>query len=783
MYDSLYVQLRIGQTLATSIVLRYFLCKARLKRGGQINDGRNVCAMSDDDECNRSIEKDFPLTVSALKALDAVPPPPFSCQEGASKITRANFSEHYHARDRHVGSNNDHGTEQIFDDVNLMESPIPKNNNNVSITASTCCTPHKTPTSINKYIQNAQIELDQIHQQTSFRGSVSSHSPKTPHKEVVSPELADYIRSAEKEMEKLLKETLDSPVTTVPMRSSSSLEDAEEVLRDQSSPLDEVTRNLTELDHQMDVTNVDCNANSNNEDDSIMCSAERRQYVNDSKEVGRQSPGRKRYSLRKAILSAFFVVMLIIRLGSMYPVSPLLSPQIGSMSSESCPSSENLLNQCFMSAPEPPYLSIERFKLGLATFSFVVATSIRTIVLAPLQRIYDNIQSRQQKIRLLSQFLNWCNHFADKMEEYSYIIWEDAARYHGVLDDRELSRKPRPLRHPPELDMDMLIPCNRNEARVHILQNDKPIVHPTNDLCPLRDVIDRDLLMAYAMIHFDAGFSLATHPLVLRNLWPGEAFDNSTSNQRRLTPLGILKDPQLSTFILPNYFADATKTGYSALVPDANRISLSQFVTNIVTGASPYAKIGTQNIVEDYPELRDEIAPSRLAKDLFGWNPWFDDFKHRIAQYLGPTFNWFVQMLPSSTYYPIFIAGIAVSSDAHSRTDLHTEPIGNIAVQMHGHRHWTLIPTQWSGLLRPQFQSMEEHNAVALHAPSCSPPWMWHRIDYKPATAQDKNENDRLSIGASIFHFYPKLYAMNFPLFACIIWPNLIWEVFGFNIE
>jgi hypothetical protein len=60
---------------------------------------------------------------------------------------------------------------------------------------------------------------------------------------------------------------------------------------------------------------------------------------------------------------------------------------------------------------------------------------------------------------------------------------------------------------------------------------------------------------------------------------------------------------------------------------------------------------------------------------------------------------------------------------------------------------------------------------------------MWHRIDYKSAAAEEGNKHDNLSIGASIFHFYPKLFAINFPLFAAFILPNLIFEVFGFNTE
>lgn len=101
--------------------------------------------------------------------------------------------------------------------------------------------------------------------------------------------------------------------------------------------------------------------------------------------------------------------------------------------------------------------------------------------------------------------------------------------------------------------------------------------------------------------------------------------------------------------------------------------------------------------------MRKEIVPLALTKELFGWNPWLDRMREKALQYVGPSLMWVVKILPPSTYYPIFIAGTAKtqSSDLYSRTDLHTEPIGNIAVQLHGERHWTLVPTKWSGLLQP----------------------------------------------------------------------------------
>ena len=61
------------------------------------------------------------------------------------------------------------------------------------------------------------------------------------------------------------------------------------------------------------------------------------------------------------------------------------------------------------------------------------------------------------------------------------------------------------------------------------------------------------------------------------------------------------------------------------------------------------------------------------------------------------------------------------------------------------------------------------------------PTWMWHRVDYE-VTAEDGTSQDGLSIGASFFHFFPRLYTI-FPLFAFVIIPNLLWEAIGLNLE
>ena len=416
------------------------------------------------------------------------------------------------------------------------------------------------------------------------------------------------------------------------------------------------------------------------------------------------SGGLKPCFICKAFRFTILLTLFFILLGNIDPACPLLTPYQQPSTGTVCYMSDTknyLSSECTVATTKLINITIERCKLGLATFSFAAATSIRTIS-APLYRLDNKIKSSQYNIHLIQQMIHLCNQFAGKLEQYSYDAWENAAKSHNVLKYSSLSSLQSPMHNPPEIDLGLLVPCDASEARVYLLQNEKDATQEaTSGLCQLRDVISNELLMEYAAINFDSDFSLATHPLVLRNLWPPESFDGADTN-RRLTPTGVISDPQLSSFILPNYFADATKTGYSALVPNSRQISLSQFVKNIMTGITPYGKIGTQSIIEAFPDLKEEIVQPKLAKELFGWNPWLDEFKERASKLAWGIFGRMLHVLPPSTYYPIFIAGIAQNkTDEHSRTDLHTEPIGNIAVQLHGQRQWTLIPAKWSGLLRP----------------------------------------------------------------------------------
>ena len=250
------------------------------------------------------------------------------------------------------------------------------------------------------------------------------------------------------------------------------------------------------------------------------------------------------------------------------------------------------------------------------------------------------------------------------------------------------------------------------------------------------------------------------------------------------------------------------------MVPDVTtEITLSKFVQGIVSGETPNAKIGTQVIIEKIPELREEIIPTSIAKELFGWSTYLEDAKEGMKKWMKEDGigSWLIdKLLPPTSCYPVFIASNKKQLDAdgnndHPRTDLHMEPIGNMAAQLHGTRVWTLVPTKYSALLRPTVSKDRGYFYSNLDPSKldnrlrrvpvvykCTtkrgdvlwvPPWTWHRVDYTDESSKAESTEERLSIGASIFHFFPILYIQTNPLFSILIVPNLIHELLGWNVE
>jgi hypothetical protein len=276
------------------------------------------------------------------------------------------------------------------------------------------------------------------------------------------------------------------------------------------------------------------------------------------------------------------------------------------------------------------------------------------------------------------------------------------------------------------------------------------------------------------------GMDWRKRPLLLKGLWTKKELSNST---RRLSLQGLLQE----NLTIP-YFTDARVQG--ALTPN-DRAPVREVVANITLGA-PH-KIGTQFVVQTYPELIQEVAPVDLVTELFG-----DYFTPEAVKGTGP-FNF----LPALTTVPLFIANgkqaaetLAAEKDdkrvsAQPYTALHCEPIGNIAVQLSGRKQWTLIRPEFSYLIQPStspdgrafyaswastYTNVPTYRAVTAAGDAIwVPTWTWHRVDYM--------ESDDIAIGGSLFHFRALDFVSNNPLFAVLIVPSLFLELVGYNTQ
>lgn len=243
-----------------------------------------------------------------------------------------------------------------------------------------------------------------------------------------------------------------------------------------------------------------------------------------------------------------------------------------------------------------------------------------------------------------------------------------------------------------------------------------PTVHISHDYIQNPPALLRHLEQTY-------GNDWRKRPLLLQGLWSHDELfggavavisndengNPSPSNptlrparHRRLTVSSLL----LENLTIP-YFSDATQF---LLSPDA-KAPVREIVYNMTHRRMPH-KIGTQWLVQTYPELIQEVAPSQLLTSLFGnyFTP-----QHVKQGLLG---GW----LPPLTTVPVFMANTNVtatrppaesSSSSSSSplpqrqrkrrpfTALHCEPIGNVAVQLNGHKHWTLVEPQYSWYLQP----------------------------------------------------------------------------------
>lgn len=253
-------------------------------------------------------------------------------------------------------------------------------------------------------------------------------------------------------------------------------------------------------------------------------------------------------------------------------------------------------------------------------------------------------------------------------------------------------------------------------------------------------------------------------PLLLKHMWTKEQLQQTN---RSLSLHGLL---QLDDLQIP-YFQDASQRVWT---PDGYG-SIKDIVANMTRG-QPH-KIGSQLIVERNPSWISQIAPTQLVTTLFGNYFTPDAVSKRFWR-------------PVLTTVPVFVA----NSHSSSYTALHCEPIGNVAVQLHGQKQWTLVePQYWKQLqptVAPDGRAYVASMAETVNAPHYSvvteagdalwvPTWTWHRVDYTAAGEDDKN----MSIAGSLFHFRVYDFWNQNPLFAVLLLPAMLLELVGYNTQ
>ena len=350
------------------------------------------------------------------------------------------------------------------------------------------------------------------------------------------------------------------------------------------------------------------------------------------------------------------------------------------------------------------------------------------------------------------------------LQERAWKYWEQE-RYPGSMI-RELEDSLKGLKHPKHLPVPSV---NVREHGHHLSQ--------------------------YLQDRFGADWQ--KRPLLLRNLWTA---DELADPSRRISLNGLLRE----NLTIP-YFADARLE--NALSPNAQG-TVASIVANMTQGY-PH-KIGTQFVVQAYPDLVKEIAPHNILTELFGdfFSP--DHVRGTMAPWLPPL-----------TTVPLFVAASSYlvpngsKPEKPSFTALHCEPIGNVAVQLSGSKQWTLVDPAFSFLIRPStapdgraffaswkpiptqqqnddpdepqtttdgWDKVPTYTGVTSAGDAMwVPTWTWHRVDY--IADNNKDGSNDIAIGGSLFHFRPKDFVVNNPLFAVLMIPAMILELVGINTQ
>eukprot|EP00978_Attheya_sp_CCMP212_P007363 scaffold17121_cov60-Attheya_sp.AAC.2 len=438
-------------------------------------------------------------------------------------------------------------------------------------------------------------------------------------------------------------------------------------------------------------------------------------------------------------------------------------------------------------------------KLGAAYVVWSTSQVLQSIVAPVVYRLSG--KSDEQFDKNLALFHGW--------NEWAWNSWEEEESSSPSSKIQSWTTGTRQVLDVPTLDMSPY--CRRRRRLSDSLSRDGAYLVEEEEDCIniTKDEVEKLL-----------GRDWRRKPVLLKNLWSIEELKDST---RLLSFHGFQTHEILKDLNIP-YFSNANQTG--ALRPNA-LATLAKLSREISSRKRSTAKMGSQLLVEAMPELILEVAPSDVVTNL--WGNFFS------PQHCRRYKAWWLSWIPPITTVPIFMAQQSPSpptvptinastshnsesntngichgnhddsclekrQQQHSRTDLHCEPIGNVAVQLQGSKVWTLVDPKYSMKLRPSiskhgrayFYSAASIVEVTQQMPFYSvttragdalwvPPWTWHRVDY--VASDESSASPAASLAASLFHFRPLEFVQNNPIFAAIIIPNLFKEVFGINTE
>jgi hypothetical protein len=382
-------------------------------------------------------------------------------------------------------------------------------------------------------------------------------------------------------------------------------------------------------------------------------------------------------------------------------------------------------------------------------------------------------------------------------------------------DDDDGNTRPRTVREIPSIDLSGLM--IRNAA----------------------DVDDVEIINLFvARMARQLGTDWRQRPLLLKGLWSHQELQEEEQEEeennhhhpqqrRRLSLAGLLEQEM----VVP-YFYNAT-TG--AVTPDATG-RIRDIVANMTTttssttggdnkdngnGSKPH-KIATQLLLQKYPTLLNEVIPpkKRALLTVMFQGDYFQPH-HLVGS--GP-----FQLLPALTTVPLFVAAsdsgsggstgsgghdhdedkedgdnddpneksrhsddTVRSSSASPYTPLHSEPICNLAVQLAGRKHWTLVDARHWRRLRPalaadgrafvvasqvtdkatttsRFRGDDPSHPIPRHEDGSDdddfyyyqgttdsgdalwlPAWTWHRVDYHHDASFSSSSSSSLTAGTS----------------------------------